>query len=342
MHKTRLLLLICSNALLCSGALSAEPLPVRTETLARLLTLQAYSAPATVTPFNRPQLAAEVTGQILRMPVRVGDTVKTGQVLVELDCRTHRQREKTASAALSRARSQLQFAQAQLERARNLKKKSSISDELLEQRRTQLASARADLDTQTAQRQLARIDVQRCLISAPFDALVSQRLGSEGGLANPGTPLLELVQLSQLEVSAELRGNQADALADAAQPAFRYQGSDYRLKLRALPPLVDERSRTREARLVFTEETAPVGAAGRLHWNSSARLLPAHFLVRRQGRLGIFLANGNTARFVALPEATEGQPARVELSGEVQLVTEGRQRLRHGDKIAVQVAGEGA
>jgi len=342
MLKLRYIYLLGVTLCLLGQAPLAEPIPVRTELLGQLLTPQSYSAPATVKPFNRPQLGAEVTGQILSMPVRVGDTVKQGQVLVELDCRVHEQREKTATAALERARSQLQFSQAQLARAQNLQKKSSISEELLEQRRTELAAARADLDTQSAQQELARIDVARCRIAAPFDALVSQRLGSEGSLANPGTPLLELVQLSQLEVSAELRGNQADSLSDTSGAVFSYQGMDYPLALRVLPPLVDERTRTREARLQFVADAAPVGAAGRLLWNSSTRLLPAHFLVRRDGVLGVFLANNNTAKFVALPDASEGQPAAVELPDDEQLITEGRQRVNHGDAIINRPAGDGA
>ncbi len=338
MRKLSLLLL----PLLLMGDLHAEPVPVRTAALHSLLTPQAFSAPATERPFNRPQLAAEVTGQLLKRPVRVGEQIQAGQLLVELDCRAHQQREKTATAAVSRARSQLQFAEAQLQRAQNLKRKSSISEELLEQRRTELAAARADLRTQLAQQQLASIDVQHCRITAPFDAVVAKRLGSEGSLANPGTPLLELVQTSQLEVSAELRGNEATTLTDAEKPLFSYQGRDYPLSLRALPPLIDERTRTREARLVFDNGSAPVGAAGRLQWTSRARLLPAHYLVRREGQLGIFLARQDKAAFVPLPGAIEGQPAPVELDGAEQLITEGRQRLHHDDPIVRQPQGAGA
>ena len=198
----------------------------------------------------------------------------------------------------------------------------------------------ADLRTQLAQQQLAEIDVQRCSITAPFDAIVAQRLGSEGSLANPGTPLLELVQITQLEVSAELRGNEGDSLADAQTPHFSYQGQRYRVSMRALPPLIDERSRTREARLTFDDGNAPVGAAGRLHWSSRERRLPAHFLVRRKGQLGIFLARDAEAVFQALPGAIEGQPAPVQnLADDEQLITEGRQRLNHGDPIATQNNG---
>lgn len=339
MSATRILLL--SLALL-QGATQAEPVPVRTEALGKLLTEQVYSAPATVRPFNRPQLAAEVTGQILNMPVRVGDVVEAGQLLVELDCRVHRQREKTAVAATVRGRAQVVFAEAQLKRAKDLKAKSSISEELLQQRQTELDGVRADYAAQLAQLEMATIDVQRCRIDAPFDALVAQRLGSEGSLANPGTPLLELVQTSELEVSAELRGNQAQTLFKADAPSFHYQGKRYPLALRALPPLVDERTRTREARLTFENDSAPVGAAGRLQWTSQNRLLPAHYLVRRAGQLGVFVDNDGKAAFLALPGAIEGQPAEVDVAADTRLITDGRQRLVDGDEIAPQPGQAGS
>lgn len=321
---------------LLPGVLQAEPIPVRTESLGKVLTEQVYSAPATVRPFNRPQLSAEVTGQILSMPVRVGDEVKAGQLLVELDCRVHRQREKTAIAATVRSRAQVKFAEAQLKRAQDLKAKRSISEELLQQRQTELDGMRADYAAQLAQREMAEIDVQRCRIDAPFDALVAQRLGSEGSLANPGTPLLELVQTSKLEVSAELRGNQAQTLSNADTPSFHYQGDRYDLALRALPPLIDERTRTREARLTFHDRSAPVGAAGRLQWTSQTRLLPAHYLVRRNGHLGVFVEKQGKAKFIVLPRAIEGQPTEVDIPDDAKLITDGRQRLSEGDTIAAE------
>lgn len=319
--------------ILAANPVLGEPVPVSTQTLEKLISPQTYSAPASVKPLNRPKLAAEVTGQIQSIPVRVGDKVKQGDLLAELDCRVYEAQLQSKRAALERARVQRNFARDQLKRAQNLKRRGGISNELLDQRETELSNASTGVQTETFQRELAELDVQNCHIRAPFDALVSQRIASEGSLANPGTPLIELVQLDENEVSVELRGNEADALSSVKNALFNYQSKNYAVSLRTLLPLVDERTRTREARLAFTGMPAPVGAAGRLEWQGMEHLLPAQYLVRRGNQLGVFIVQAAKAKFVAVPQAREGQATRINLPLDTPLITEGRQRLQDGDDI---------
>jgi hypothetical protein len=147
--------------------------------------------------------------------------------------------------------------------------------------------------------------------------------------------LLNLVQLDELEVSAELRGAEASGLEQAEIIAFDYAGSRYPLQLRRILPVIDERTRTQEARLSFIQASAPAGAAGRLIWQGTANELAADYLVRRDGRLGIFLEENGRARFHILDKAREGQPVRLLLTPETRLITDGRQRLQEGDPVRI-------
>lgn len=311
--------------------------PVSTAVLGERVMPQVQSAPAQVRPLNRPQIAAEVSGRILRLPVRVGEVVAADTVLAELDCRAYQAQVQATRAALQRAQAQLRFVRSQLQRAQNLKRKGSVSDEILEQQQLAVSTASADVQAQQVQQDLAQLQVQHCQIKAPFSALISQRLGSVGGYAIPGMPLLELVQLEQREVWAELRASAAGTLQAGQKVWFRYQGRDYPVQLRVMLPLVDERTRTREARLTFltADVAADIGAAGRLVWHRTQPVLAAHYLVRRDGQLGIFVAQQDQARFVVMTQAQEGQPVTVDLPPETVLIVEGRQRLQDGDKIQV-------
>jgi RND family efflux transporter MFP subunit len=321
--------------LLISIAAWADGVPVRVQPLSELLYRPEYSAPATVEPLNAPSLAAELSARIESIPVHIGDRVRQAEVLVELDCRYHRSRLQAAQAGQQRIEAQLKFANDQLKRAADLQAKRSISEELLDQRRMELLVARADRQNQQQLIRQAEIDVERCTVSAPFDAVVTERLAQVGGLASPGTALLNLVQLDDLEVSAELRGTETNGLEQAQTIEFDYADSRYPLRLRQILPVVDERTRTQEARLSFVQDSAPAGAAGRLIWQGTVDELAPDYLVRRDGRLGIFLENGGHAHFHALDDAREGQPVRLQLPPETQLITDGRQRLQDGDAVTI-------
>jgi RND family efflux transporter MFP subunit len=328
-HPSLLLLL------LLSAGVWADSIPVRVQPLSDLLYRPEFSAPATVEPLNAPSLAAEISARIERIPVRIGNPVQQGEVLVELDCRSHRSRLQAAQAVLLRIEAQLKYADDQLKRAADLKAKRSISEELLDQRRMELRVAQADRLNQQELIRQAEIDVESCTVTAPFAAVVTERLAQVGGLASPGTPLLNLVQLDELEVSAELRGSEASSLQQAQSMTFHNAGSHYPLRLRRILPVIDTRTRTQEARLSFVQAGAPAGAAGRLIWQGASNELAADYLVRRDGRLGIFLEEEARARFLVLEDAREGQPVRLQLAPETRLITDGRQRLQDGDPVRI-------
>ena len=78
-----------------------------------------------------------------------------------------------------------------------------------------------------------------------------------------------------------------------------------------------------------------VGASGEVVWQDAAGLVPVPLIVQRDGRLGLFVAEAGTARFVALPGAQEGRPARSELPPDTEVVVRGQARLQDGDSLSV-------
>ncbi|MEN8176336.1 MAG: efflux RND transporter periplasmic adaptor subunit, partial [Pseudomonadota bacterium] len=265
--------------------------------------------------------------------VLVGDAVKAGQLLVRLDCRYHESQLAAAGATLAQLQAQHAFTSHQLQRALDLQRSHGISEEDVEQRESEVDSLDAQLKAQQESIRQAEIMVGRCQIHAPFAAVVTERLADVGSLADTGTPLLKLVQTEELDVSAELREPQVATLMAADKVQFAYSGRRHALRLRQVLPVVDSRTRTREARLSFVDDAAPAGAAGRLTWQGTTALLPAEYLVRRGEVLGVFYVNGSRAHFHPLPDAIEGQPASVELAPDTVLVAEGRQRLVDGDEL---------
>lgn len=134
----------------------------------------------------------------------------------------------------------------------------------------------------------------------------------------------------------ELRESELASLNDAPHSAFEYAGKRYPTRIRRVLPVVAEHNRTRMVRLTFSAGGEPIGAAGRLVWRGRERLLPADYLVRSGGRLGIFLLDQGVARFHPLPTAVVGQPTAIDLANDVTLVVEGRARLSDGDAVTEQ------
>jgi RND family efflux transporter MFP subunit len=319
---------------LSAAAVAADSVNVRTVPLDQVLKTPVYSAPATVVARNQPQLAAEVDARIIELPAAVGDRVRKGDLLARLDCRYHESVLAAAQAELTRARAQQRFADEQLARARNLTKKKSISEELLDQRRTELAIAAADTSARQEAVQRAGINVENCELRAPFDAVVTKRTGSVGSFVTRGSPMIDLLEIAGQEVSAALRHQQTEGVENAASLKFESNGAMHPIRLRALLPSADPVARTREARLVFDAEPPVAGTAGRVVWRGRRALLPADYLVRRQGGLGVFVFEDDRARFIRLHDAQDGRPTLVTLPPDTLLITEGRQRLNDGDAVS--------
>lgn len=311
---------------------TAAPIPVEVRPLGELAVYPQRRAPATVVSDNNSRLNAEVAGRIREVRVRVGDNVQAGAVLVVLDDADLLLALRREQAALDALQADLDLARYQLERARTLSRQQAVSEELLRQREAAVAGLQARTAGQAAALAQAERRLAKTRLHAPFAGLVSERLAQVGELASPGSPLLRLVDLEHLEVSARLGADLAAHLPPRVE--LDTNGRRYALRLRRLLPVFDTRARTREARLAFVAATAPVGSAGELVWRETRPAIPAALLLRREGQLGVFVVEAGQARFRPLPDAEAGRPALTDLPASTLLVTAGRFRLADGAKVS--------
>lgn len=318
---------------------AAEPLQVRAVPLDQLWQPQRYSAPASVIARNAPDLAAEIDARITTLHANVGDRVTAGQPLISLDCRSYEATMASSRANLASTVARRQFAEQQLARANNLRKNNSISEETLDQRRNELAVARADVDATRQAGRLAAIDVENCTIAAPFDAVVTTRDASVGAYATRGRRLIGLAETTGQEIQVHLRAEQVESIRHADGIFFEHRDRRHALRLRAILPTADPVARTREARLDFSDDPALIGTAGRVTWLNDTRLLPADFLVRRGDARGVFIVDRDRARFVELPAAQDGRPIAIDLPASTLIVSEGQQALTDGATIIRSTPG---
>lgn len=328
--------LILSTWLLAiSTAAAQEATPVNVRELSALTSPITFTAPAEVVSANRTRISARIQATIESMPVDVGDTVERGDELVVLDCTDHELARQRAEAELQSARAQLQRARQQLDRSETLAPRQLLSEDLLEQRRTEKEAAEAGARRAQTALDEAALLVSRCRIESPLGGAVTERLAARGELAQPGTPLLEIVDLDNVEVAAPVFPAELGHLAASPRVVFSFLNEDYPVAIERRTPVIDPVSRTQQVRLSFMDRRAPVGASGRLVWHGTDPGIPASLLVQRGDTLGIFIARDGKAVFHPLPGAREGRPATVDLPPDTPVVTDGRQGLRDGDRLAI-------
>ncbi|HEX4882858.1 MAG TPA: efflux RND transporter periplasmic adaptor subunit, partial [Casimicrobiaceae bacterium] len=193
---------VAALSLPCCGALAqdkpappaAEPVPtVVTRPLSQVVVHAQSDAPADVRTLNETRIAAEIAAPVVEINARPGETLAKGAVVARLDPRDYELAVQRAQAGADAARARLQLAQTQLARSRELAKQSFISSEALNQRETEVDVVRADLAVQEAQVESAKRNLAKTVLRAPFRAIVTARTGNVGELAQPGTPLVTLV-----------------------------------------------------------------------------------------------------------------------------------------------------
>lgn len=294
-----------------------------------------FSAPASVVAANHSIISAQVPGVVARVHADVGFTVAKGDLLIELDDADARHALSMAIAELASVEARLDLAEARLKKAQELLTQDFVSDEELLARETDVAVLRANRDTAKVNAESAELNLSRTRITAPFHGAIVDRTAQEGSLAAPGSPLLLLTQLDGSEVDAELSPDFATDIRPGATGIFRSRDTEWEVELLRISPVIDSKARIQRARFQFTDEPAPIGSNGQVYWRSAEQQIPADFIQERGSVLGIFVAEGQKARFVALPKAQVGRPAPIGLPPDTLVIVDGRARLQDGSDLII-------
>jgi RND family efflux transporter MFP subunit len=314
---------------------AAEPIPVTAQRLGDLLVDRELRAPAVVISANRAAVTSQVAALISEVAKDVGDQVSQGDLLIRLDDANARHALEQAIALLAAIEAQIVEGKSRVAKAEELLEKDFISDEELIARQSNLAVLRANRQGQQAAVSIAELDLERTRIKAPFNAAVVARQAQVGSYAQPGTPLITLVQTDDIEIDVEMDPRYSLHIPEVSDVRFLSRGKEWPVQLERLSDVIDTSSRIVHARFRFTADTAPIGTSGQLVWNESSGLVPVGLIVQRGSQFGVFVADNDTARFVDIPNAQEGRPAPITLPADTLIVFRGQVRLQDGDAIQV-------
>lgn len=318
------------------GPIAVELGEVRRETLRELV-----QAVGSLRAVQSVMLRPEVGGRIVQLGFRDGEAVRRGQLLVQLD-------DSLPRAQLAQAEAQLAVARSNHQRNVDLVAQGFVTRSVADQTAATLAVAEA-------QRELARAELARLRLLAPFEGRVGLRKVDVGAVVAAGADLVMLEDLRQMEVDfrlperelTRLKPGQALSLRLDAQPQQALSA-----RIQALEAQVDAEGRALavRARLEAVPPGLRPGMFARveieLGRREGALTVPEEALVPQNGQLYLVRvqagAAGQPGRSERLPVRSGWRGAgRVEVlapglqAGDL-IVTAGPSRLMRADGLAVR------
>ena len=153
---------------------------------------------------NSAFIKARVAGELQDLKVREGDWVKAGQVVAKVDATDSIWRIKQAQEQADAARTQIDIAQRQFDNNRSLVEQGFISKTSLETSSAQLLGVQATHKAALAQVEMAKKALDDTILRSPIAGQVAQRLAQPGERVGIDARVLEVVDLSRLELEASL------------------------------------------------------------------------------------------------------------------------------------------
>jgi len=188
---------LLSLAAVWLAACSPEPPPAEPIRSVRIATVEStvggyQEYAAEVRARTESRLGFRVGGKLLSRSVDLGDGVRAGQALAQLDRRDLRLGEEAAQAVLGAAKANFEFSQAEFKRYKELREQGFISGLELERRETGLAAARAQYEQARAQAGVQGNQTRYATLSADAAGVITGVDAEPGAVVAAGAPVVRL------------------------------------------------------------------------------------------------------------------------------------------------------
>lgn len=179
-------------------------------------------------------IKARVAGELVSLSVREGDTVQAGQVLARVDPTEYQARQRQAQQQADAAKAQVDIAQRQFDNNKSLVDQGFISQTALITSQASLNGAKATHMAAVAALDVANKAMDDANLKAPFTGQIAQRLVPQGERVAIDARIVEIVNLSQLELEAALPASDAAQVRVGMKAQLQVEGLNGPVEARVL------------------------------------------------------------------------------------------------------------
>ena len=302
------------------------------------------------------RLGFRVGGKIIRRPVELGQRVRAGEVLAQLDPQDYKLSADAARAQLAAAATNRDLATADLRRYKDLREQNFISSAELERRETTLKAAQAQFDQAQAQLTGQGNQVAYTALVADVSGVVTAVDAEVGQVVAAGTPIVRIAQDGARDVVFSVPEDRVQAVRVGSAAQVQLWASQQTLQgtVREVAASADPVTRTYSVKLSMDSKavlplgaTVTVTAAALGHGDKPVIKLPTSALLRDGNTSAVWLLDtaSMTVKLNPIVIATaDGNDVVVSsgLAPGMRVVVAGVHVLQPGQKVTLYQAGGGA
>lgn len=347
----------CSNEQQAQqGAAGQMAVPVTLTSVTEEIVTGYRQYPANVVPLRETELRAEVSGYITGIFVADGAEVSAGQKLYEVDQVRYSAAFDQAKGSLAIARANKEKVERDLARYEALAAKDAIARQVLDNSKTELQTAEAQLAVAEAALVTSRTNLERSIIRAPFAGSIGISQVRTGALVSAGTTLLNTIS-SINPISVEFQANESDLKEMLDLQRSNAAGSDsvitlelgggevypFSGRITTLDRAINRNTGTITVRATFDNPKgrlrAGMSAVLRIRQRSEVKqlVIPYKAVTEQLGQTSVYVLGDSSRveqRVIKLGLKSGDKTVVTEgLSLGEQVVTEGMINLRHGTLV---------
>lgn len=365
-----------------AGRVEETPLPVKTVTAGRGDLVIRLKSPGEAFTEKKALIKAEVPGVVKEVKAEEGKRVRAGEVLVVLDDQSSRLRlEKAEAERLNRLSEMLlenQFGETERKSPGSMTEEVRLSNEEFEKAASRLAMGeigRAEFDRARNAREvllietgmkkdevqaaakgltqaeievaIARVELDKTKVLAPFEGIVTGVKISTGESVGPGQDLFTLVDIREIRVETRVLESEIGRIRTGREADLRfaaYPGRVFRGKVRAVSPVVDPETRTCGAHIVLDNPSGEIKPGMHAEVEIAAEvfrdrlLVPQEAVLVRGGRKLVFVVENGLAKWRYIEPGLENERFVEVLEGVKEgdeIITDGHLTLAHDAEVKI-------